>query len=107
MDDLVRRLDQGFAEIKGMLTSFDERIRGLETREAGCQPLLTARLEAAWRKLDEHDAEIKTLSALVSTQNNQVSTMRGIASWALGLLTLILGAVLVALATGKATLIFR
>lgn len=104
---LGERLELGLAEIKTMLNRFDERLRALETRESGCQATLTGSISAAWRKIDEHEAALKNLTALVTAQDNQVKTMKSISVWALGLLTLVLCAVLVALATGQATLVFR
>lgn len=51
-------VQQGFQRIEQTLLSLDQRLRGLENREAGCQPLINSRLDAAWKTIDELKAEL-------------------------------------------------
>lgn len=111
---LSERMDRGFTELKTMLQGFDERLRGLETREAGCQPIVQARIDAAWKRLDQHDKELQTLLTLHQTLTqgqvnltNQVRNLQGVLRWILGVFTGILLAVLSAFATGQATIVFK
>jgi predicted RNase H-like nuclease (RuvC/YqgF family) len=66
-------LDQiavGITEIKQMLNGIEERVRALENREAGSHPLMESRIDAAWRKLDEHDQRIKALEEMIVSLHN-------------------------------------
>lgn len=63
------RLDQvarDVAEIKQMLQAVEERVRALENHEAGAHPIMESRIDAAWRKLEEHDKKIDNLTQIVS-----------------------------------------
>lgn len=69
ISDLTARLDQvarDVAEIKLTLKAIEERVRALENHEAGAHPLMESRIDAAWRKLEEHDKRIDTLSQVIS-----------------------------------------
>lgn len=59
IDDLGVRMDRGFEELKGLMVGYEGRLRGVETREAGCQPIINARMDAAWKAIDGHSADIK------------------------------------------------
>jgi predicted RNase H-like nuclease (RuvC/YqgF family) len=66
---LSSRLDQVAAdvsEIKAMLKDIESRVRKLENYEAGSHPLLESKIDAAWRKIDEHDKKIDNLTQIVS-----------------------------------------
>ncbi len=65
------------AEIKALLTGIDLRVRALEKSEAGAHPVIANRLEAAEKKLDEHDRIITRLTTL-ATETKQ--TLKAI-SW--------------------------
>ena len=65
VDALGERMDKGIDEIKRMLEAFDGRVRAVETREAGCQPILTGRMDAAWRTIDDHEVRIRTVEGLM------------------------------------------
>lgn len=73
------RMDRGFSELKEIMGCFETRVRGLEQREAGCQPLLQSRLDAAWREIDAHAAEIKKLNDVIIElrQANRIVTWLG------------------------------
>ncbi len=56
-DALTARFGQfavDIQEIKQMLRVIEERVRQLENTEAGIHPLMESRIDAAWRKLEEH-----------------------------------------------------
>ena len=65
ISDLSAQMREGIGEIKVTLKSIDERVRALENNEAGAHPLIDGRIDAAWRKLDEHDKRITTLTDTV------------------------------------------
>ena len=73
------RMEQGFAKLETIMTGVEGRVRGLEQREAGCQPIISSRLDAAWKTIDEHTAEIKRLSdaILELKQTNKILTWLG------------------------------
>lgn len=63
------RLDQvarDVAEIKAMMRAVEERVRALENHEAGSHPLMESRIDAAWRKIEEHDRRVKAIEEVVS-----------------------------------------
>jgi len=67
--ELNARLEQvarDVSEIKQMLRAVEERVRALENHEAGAHPLMESRIDAAWRKLEEHDKRIDALTQVVS-----------------------------------------
>lgn len=114
MAALGERMDRGFDEVKSLLSVQDERIRALETAEAGCQPMVNAKIDAAMKRIDEHDLRIKTLYDLVTTQTNVLTdvskglaTTNTILKWVLGIFTAVMTAIIVMLMTGQATLIFK
>jgi len=62
------RLDQvarDVTEIKQMLRAVEERVRTLENHEAGSHPLMESRIDAAWRKIEEHDRRMKSMEDMV------------------------------------------
>jgi hypothetical protein len=73
------RMEQGFNELKQIMTGVEGRVRGLENREAGCQPIVNARMDAVWKRVDEHDAEIKELRSTITElkQTNKILTWLG------------------------------
>ncbi len=79
---LSSRLDQVAAdvsEIKIMLKDIETRVRKLETYEAGSHPLIESRVDAAWRKIEEHDKRLDNLSHIVAKldQSNRLLTWLG------------------------------
>jgi hypothetical protein len=76
---LGERMEQGFTKLESIMTGVEGRVRGLEQREAGCQPIITQRLDAAWKTIDEHTGEIKRLSdaILELRQTNKILTWLG------------------------------
>jgi hypothetical protein len=107
VDALGERMDKGFTKIEDMLLRFEERLRAAETREAGCQPIVTARMDAAWRKIDLHDAELSSQRQSVTELAHVVNRFEGVARWILGIITTLIAAVLIAFLTGKIDIVFR
>ena len=91
---LGTRMEKGFDELKEIVSGFDQRVRTVELKEANCNPILTARVDSAWLKLNEHEASIKEL---VKISTELVYTNR-ILKWLLGIFTVIMGAFLIKLA---------
>jgi hypothetical protein len=53
IDQLGVDMRAGFDELKNMITGIGERMRRLELNEAGCQPIINQRLDAAWKEIDQ------------------------------------------------------
>ena len=70
-------MSETLGEIKNTLTDIQKRMQALELREAGCSPLMTSKLDAAFRKLDEHETKLKNLPRMEVTA--------AIAAWVAGL----------------------
>lgn len=93
------RLDQvarDVAEIKQMLHAVEERVRALENHEAGSHPLMESRIDAAWRKIEEHDRRIKVMEDIVTRldhSNRLMAWLGGIlgSTVAIWLITQIMG----------------
>jgi hypothetical protein len=114
VNTLGERMDKSFDEVKGMMSAFDERVRAIEKGEAGCQAIVAGRLDAAWKKLDEHTSKLAEIEKIVSDQVLVVANLitsqkqlKEIMRWVLGIFTMILAAVLIALITGQAQVVFK
>ncbi len=75
MTDLGARMDRGFEELKTIMSGVETRVRALETREAGCQPLTQARLDAAWREIDAQEAQIKALTEIIAKLSKSIEEL--------------------------------
>ena len=73
---LGERMEQGFNKLEGIMTGVEGRVRGLETKEAACQPIVTQRMDAAWEVIRQHSTDIKALNeAIISLkQTNKILT---------------------------------
>ncbi len=107
IDALGERMDRGFGEIKELVRGYEERLRGMETREAGCAPLMNSRLDAAWRKLDSHEAELDKLRVNLNRMAKTAGQLEAVAKWLLGIATALIISILVAFLTGKIDIVFR
>ena len=100
IDDLGDRMEKGFAEIKEMIKGFDVRMRNVEQNQAGCQPILTARIEAAFQKLAQLDIKINELDQTLISQRAKITELQhtnNILKWLLGIATtLVIGIALAA-----------
>ncbi len=94
----VDLMSSGIQDIKQMFKTIEERVRRLEASEAGTRPLFESKIDAAWRKLDEHEGKIQILEkGILSLQQSNK-----ILSWVGGILG---GAVILWIITQLLTLI--
>jgi hypothetical protein len=96
IDSLGERVEKGLDEIKEMLRSFEARVRKVEGDQARCEPTLTMRLDAAWRRIDQHEAELVNLRKLM---DEAVLTNR-ILKWILGIVTVVLAGIALKILSG-------
>lgn len=106
IDALGARMDKNFDELKGMIGVFDVRLRGSEMEQARTQPIMDSKINAAWSKVDKHEADLIALQKTVTDLAYVIYRMESIAKWMLGILTALIVALLVAVATGKVALVF-
>jgi predicted RNase H-like nuclease (RuvC/YqgF family) len=107
---LEERTVAGFTEIKDMLRSYEERTRAIEKLEAGCQPIVTGRIDAVWRKVDEHETRLETKSQQINSLEKQVArlaTMYTAFVFIGSTLGVSVIALIWAMITGQATVVFR
>jgi hypothetical protein len=114
LEDLKKSMEKGFDEIKAMLRFFDERVRGVETREASCQPVVINRLNSVNDDLEEHDSSIKELTILANSQATAITKMieaqnhlNRLLKWGLGIVTAVITVFVIALMTGQAYVVFK
>lgn len=82
ISDLSAQLRQDIGEIKMTLKSIEDRVRALENTEAGTHPLIESRIDAAWRKLEDHEKRMSLLSEAVQ----QLQHANKLMTWLGGLL---------------------
>lgn len=82
-----------------MLSGMDDRLRTLETREAGCQPVITARMDATVRRIDDHDVKLRCQGEVMDQLAKVVTRLEENGKVTRWLLTAVGGAVLVWLVT--------
>jgi hypothetical protein len=88
IDDLGVRMDRGFEELKGLMIGYEGRLRGIETREAGCQPIINSRMDAAWKAIDVHSADIKAHTEDIQSMKQTIVELKrtnALLSWIGGL----------------------
>ena len=72
IDNLSGQVTHGFDRLESLLISFDGRVRKVEQFEAGCNSVLTSRMDAAWHKLEQHETAIDGLITTIGTMNKVV-----------------------------------
>ena len=114
LNSLGERMEKNFDEVKAMMNGFDSRVREMEKGEAGCQTITSGRIDAAWKKLDEHTDSLKDIEKIVQAQLLIVSQLiesqkqiKDILKWVLGIVTAVIVVVVIGLATGQATVVFK
>jgi hypothetical protein len=114
INDLGDRMAKGFDEIKQMLRDFDIRTRAIEQLEAGCQPLISSRIDAVVVKMVDYETRLAAKSQQINTLEKQVSKMAGMYrglyrfSVAVGTaLVISLGGFIWALITHQAMVVFK
>lgn len=73
---LGERMEAGFKRLEDKINSFEERVRSVEHSEASCQPLLQARLDAAWRQIESNGAKIETMAGVQAQQQQMIGELR-------------------------------
>jgi hypothetical protein len=81
IDQLADTVRQGFGEIKTMLQALDERVRAIEKNEAGCYPVMTSKIDAAWREIDSLKAKADDRLARLADLEHTVRVMQKIMIW--------------------------
>jgi predicted RNase H-like nuclease (RuvC/YqgF family) len=107
IDALGERMDKGFTELKDMLSRFDERLREQEKQTASCQPLMNSKLDAAWRRIDSHDAQLEKLQKALQDMAKTAEFLETVARWLLGIITAVIIAIVIAFLTGKIDIVIR
>ena len=114
LKELKERMDKGFEEIKSLLRSLDDRMRGVETHAAKFEPVLTTRLNSAEHDLDEHTLSIKDLTTLANEQAKTITAvieaqkhLNTLLKWGVGIFTAVITVVVIALITGQAYIVFK
>lgn len=110
IDNLGERMDKGFDEIKALVRSFDDHVRLVEMKEAGCQPITVSRLDSTWHRLDEHEIKLVQHDAKhqkLDRQLGRAMSMYGIFVFISSALGLSIIALIWSLLTGQATVVFR
>lgn len=90
-------MDQGFQKLEAMLASYETRVRAVENNAAGFQPVVSQRVDAAWKKIDEHSSDISNIkTAMIDLiQTNKVL------KWMLSIFAAVLISIIIAFATGR------
>ena len=99
-DMYIERVEAGFNRIEAAIRALEDRQRQSEVAQAGFAPQAITRLDAAWRKIDEHSAVMVELQKDLLQLTQSVDQLQGILRWMLGIFTSLIAAMLVALATG-------
>lgn len=107
LDQFLTRFEARMEEISSRLNQLDVRMQSLENCQTKGETLLSARLDAAWRKLDEHDriaadsvSDRKCLTAKVLELESRMKLVY----WLMGLIG---GAVVLAIVGAVMTLVLR
>jgi len=114
IDNLGERMDKGFDELKSFLRSFDDRLRAIERMEAGCQPIVTARIDAVVHQLSDHETRLTTKSQQINKLEKQTEQIVGMyksisrLAWAIGVaFILAAGSFVWSLITHQVMVVFR
>lgn len=100
INTLGERMDKNFDELKQLLAGYELRLRLAETQSASELPLLKLQVRDALKKIEQHEIDIN--KALKTAEK-----LETIAKWVLGVFTTVLIAIIVLLATGKASIVFH
>lgn len=73
---LSETMQRGFQELKELLQSIEQRVRTIETSEARCQPMVFSKIDAAWRKIDEHEVKLNGHERKLAEINDLLQSLR-------------------------------
>lgn len=86
---LINNVSDKLERIEATLADMSSRIHGLEIREAGCNPMMGAKVDSAHRRIDALETQIRSDSATVTTLRSDITELKHTArilSWLGGLL---------------------
>lgn len=102
LDALKETMSTGLIDIKALVGSsmnaiqvIDQRVQQLEKSEAGCHPILSSRIDAAWKRIDEHTIVLKQ----IEDATKEMAHTNAILKWILGLFTALITAGIIMIAT--------
>lgn len=96
INSLGVRMEKGFDEIKAAINNFEKRVHSIELSEASCNPIVHSKIDAAWRKLEEHGVKLEKLETAVETMTHTNNILK----WILGILTPVMVALVIKLVVG-------
>lgn len=96
INNLGDRMEKGFAELKTIMTGVEQRLRNVETSEAGSHPIINDRIDNAWIEIKKHADDIKRLDDMV----DGLAQTNNILKWLLGVITAIGTATMIKLLFG-------
>ena len=82
LDKLGEKMEAGFRRVEEKVDGYEERVRAVEQKEAGCQPLLSSRIESAWRQIDTNTNDIRAMKETIA----ELRQANRLLSWIGGLL---------------------
>lgn len=83
INSLSERMEKGFNKLEAIMTGVESRVRSVENKEAACSPIMTSRVDAAWREIDKHTGQLKALEDLL----DKLVATNNILKWLLGVIT--------------------
>lgn len=86
--ETLERIEKSMEAINKRLDRLDQQMQLYEKNEAGCQTLISARVDAAWRKIEEHDREViisRTERAELKSRTQEVESRMKLVYWFFGL----------------------
>lgn len=107
IESIDQRIERGFNDIKTMYLGYEDRLRKIEQSDASNHPLMETRLDAAWRKLEEHSISISNLQRTADTALTVANKLESIASWMLGIITAMIVGLAIAVITGRVELVIK
>lgn len=121
IDALGDQLKNGFDEVKQLITRLDDRMRRLETQETGCSASVNERMlmlmnsvadikqdiQKVFNKEDANSKELEELRNKYNALKADYEYLKAILKWLLGIAGAVLVAIIIAIATGKAVILFQ
>jgi predicted RNase H-like nuclease (RuvC/YqgF family) len=79
---LGEQMNRGFERLEQKISGFEDRVRAVEQREAGCQPLFASQIQEVQKKVNEHSARFQEVDRIIT----ELRQANKILSWVGGLL---------------------
>ena len=95
IEELKQIFGSQFGELKALLSEISDRVRSIELNAAGFEPQIVSKIDAAFRRIDDHASRLTSLeqeTKLINQSLIELKQTNKIISWIGGLLasTLIL-----------------